>query len=406
MNLLFILPVLAAIYFFSIRSASCILRNKAIPADAAKTVRRILSAAFCIIYFFAAAALYAAAVAPQSAELVRSFLFPPKPASTSSSAPPTEAPQGKIAAEQNRTERQLLIAKNTEQQDITAAERRKFFGQEQPYVVPEGISGTEDRYVPPKNETIPVDSEGETASAATKISVQQMVSSSGDISSILTASRPQPVAESPAPQPTATPSPVEQPPTSVQSAAQTTAPQQKIPILAPKETMQQVHPVQMQPSAQDVSCREIKMYMDATDEQLFHRAMKREAGVATEWKGPAGSYVVVPASIKGYCREYGIQAAIQGRSLRCYAACASAANVSNVAQQQRNDKAVILNSMNSNDQDALIKALSYHGPVSWRSLSGIFYTISPVRLGNPCREYTVQANIQGRILQYLESNCQ
>ena len=62
--------------------------------------------------------------------------------------------------------------------------------------------------------------------------------------------------------------------------------------------------------------------------------------------------------------------------------------------------------MNSRDQDTLINALTYSGPVSWRSTSGIFYTVSPVRLGNPCREYKVKANIDGQIYEYLESNCQ
>ncbi|MCW5198459.1 hypothetical protein VU06_01770 [Desulfobulbus sp. F3] len=265
---------------------------------------------------------------------------------------------------------------------------------------------------------MPKNNEISPSHAETKISVQEIVSSSGDLSSILTGSRSQLVQEPPAKQSAAMPVPTEQ----ETAAAITLPPPEPIPQeearqqevqsqhIVKKEAIQDFHPVQMRTEAQDVQCKDIQMHMDATDRAVFVHAMKKEAGVTTPWKGPGGSYTVIPASRKGNCLEYSIQANIQGKVLRCYASCTNQPlNMPPVNRQipeHRDDKAAILSSMSRTDQDALMKALTYHGPVSWRGLSGVFYTVWPVRLGNPCREYTVQANIQGRIFQYLESNCQ
>jgi hypothetical protein len=426
---------LATIYFAANRSAFCILRKKEIPPDSAKTINRILSAAFFTIYLFTTLTIYFV-LHPQPTEFLHTFLSQSEVLASAPSSPtlPTaeaEAPQGKIAAEQDRAERQRLIAEAGAQQSKAEEERRQLFGQELSYIIPEGISGTEDRYLPPKPEIEQPAAPSEAPPAETKISVQEMVSSSEGISSIFP-DQDLPAAQIQVPPPTQQAIPI-QPQTPVVQAAPSAPelvtenkggpiPDQQpvtppaMPIQPqPEKPVQQIQaplsqPVQMQTSAQNVSCAEITMYMDDADSQIFHRAMKQGAGVATPWKGPGGSYIVIPASIKGNCREYSLQANIQGKSLRCYAACANIANtfppISRAMPQQRNDKAAIMGSMSSTDQDAFMKALNYNGPVSWRGLNGIFYTVSPVRLGNPCREYNVQANIQGRIFQYLESNCQ
>lgn len=421
------LIVLATMYFAANRSAVCILRKKKIPPNSAKTINRILSAAFFTIYLFTTLTIYFV-LHPQPTEFFHTFLSQSEvlaSAPSPSALPAAEARQGKIAAEQNRAERQRLIAETGAQQIKAEEERRQLFGQELSYIIPEGISGTEDHYLPPRPEgKQPAAPSATTQPAETKISVQEMVSSSEGLSSIFADHD----GHIPPQQPPIT-NEIKTPIQAIPSASElvtekkgSVIPDQKpattpaMPIQPqPEKQVQQIQPtlsqpVQMQPLAQNVSCAEITIYMDAADSQIFHRAMKQGAGVATPWKGPGGSYVVIPASIKGNCREYSIQANIQGKSLRCYAACANIANafppISRAMPQQRNDKAAIMGSMSSTDQDAFMKALNYNGPVSWRGLNGIFYTVSPVRLGNPCREYNVQANIQGRIFQYLESNCQ
>jgi hypothetical protein len=420
---------LAAIYFAANRSAFCILRKKEIPPDSAKTISRILSTAFFVIYLFIALIAYLA-FASQTAELLKSLLSQETFALSASTLPTGEVLQGKIAAEQDRTERQRVIAETTEQQINAIAERRQLFGQEQSYVLLEGISGTEDRYLSPKPVAEQLAAPSVIPPAETTISVQEIVASSEGIASILPDQNSQ-AAQIPVPPPIPQAIPVQQqapvqaaplapelmpenrsnlPFTVQQPVAIPEMPIQQLPAKPVQQFLPAPSPVQTQPAAQNVACAEIKMYMDDADSQIFHRAMKQGAGVATPWKGPGGAYVVIPASIKGNCREYSIQANIQGRSLRCYAACANIANAfppaSRAIPPPQNDKAAIMASMSSTDQDAFMKALNYHGPVSWRGLNGIFYTVSPVRLGNPCREYNVQANIQGRIFQYIESNCQ
>ena len=385
------------LYFAARRSAACVLRRKNIPPDAATSVGTILAAAFFIIYL-AAAAVLSATFVPHSSKLTKMIFSPADPPPVAD-APDTIAEQGKIAAEHDRAERQRWIAETTQQLLNEVGARRQLFGQEQNYIVAEGISGTEDRYLPPKPEAAaPVAQNTET-----KISVQGMVSSTDDISSLLAdSSLPQSIEEKP------TPPPAQQPPVAV---VPDNTPRQQVPADQPVRQSAPLpiqQPVQPQNAAEQVSCSEIRKYMDSADMQLFQRAMRQETGIPSPWRGPGGFYIVIPAAIKGNCREYSIQATIQGRMLRCQAVCAEAsapATAGRIVPSQPQEKQIILNSMSSLDQDALIKALSYHGPVSWRGMSGIFYTVSPVRLGNPCREYMVQANIQGKIVQYLESNC-
>jgi hypothetical protein len=107
-----------------------------------------------------------------------------------------------------------------------------------------------------------------------------------------------------------------------------------------------------------------------------------------------------------------MRASIQSRSLRCHASCINTTSIDQAIEsaaealhQQDDDEVIILRSMNRGDLDALNKALTYYGPISWRSMSGIFYTVSPMRLGNPCREYKVKANIRGKIYEYIASKC-
>ena len=414
------LLALVMLYVTANRTAFCVLRRKNIPRDAARIISGILSAAFFILYLFAGLVVYIALFSPQRAEIVRTLLPPPQ--DMLPSAPPvpvpqqSQAPQGRMAAEENWAERRLRLAEMTDHVVRTMVERQQAAAQEkQAYVVAEGISGTEDAYLPPdagtgtritvqkptfadeisayfkevtpKEATLPDRPSQQDVMPSDRLNQRTALTVAADDQNAV-AERSSSMAEAPAvpslPPPTY---PVQQPSPSV--------------------------PVQSAPpqSAPLVSCSEIRMYMDATDMQIFRRAMRQQQGAPTSWKGPGGFYTVTPGAIKGACREYIMQVNMPGRPLRCQASCASLdqaieSAALSAAVPSRNDEAVILQSMNSRDQDTLINALTYSGPVSWRSTSGIFYTVSPVRLGNPCREYKVKANIDGQIYQYLESNCQ
>ncbi len=387
------LLTLAVLYLLANRSAFAVLRRKNIPRASAGIMSGILTAAFFVVYLFIGVVAYIAFLSPQRAEIVRVLLPPPPDIafSTPSISVPlhTEAPQGRMTAEQEQTKRQQLIAAMTDQVIRAAVERHQAVTQDQPYVIFEGISGTEDRYLSPKAALPQSNSE-------TTISVQKAVSFADEISGYFNDIKPQAVQSNG----NSTSTPLEQnKPIENDNSLREIAP--LVPAIQQNTPTQ---PVQ----TQNVSCGEIRMYMDATDLQIFNRAIRQREGIPTSWKGPGGSYTITPAASKGTCREYSMQANLSGRQLRCYASCTSIdqaiqAAATNAVQQ--NDEAVILHSMNSNDQDALIKALTYSGPVSWRSVSGVFYTVSPVRLGNPCREYKVKANIQGQVFEYLESNC-
>lgn len=412
---------IAVLYLLANRSAFYVLRRRNIPKDAAGVVRGILSAAFLIVYLFIGLIAYITLLSPQRAEIVRALLPPPSDttfsAAASSPVPhPNKVPQGRMMAEQEQVSRQRLIAVMTDQLVRATVERHQDFTQEQPYVISEGISGTEDRYISPEAALAQAQSEPNTTS-----SMQKPLSFADEISAYFNGENPQAVQANPG---------LNQ--GSLNNTEGSTAIEQNkpfannnsLPGTMPVNPIQQqappIQPVQTQPITENVSCDKIRMYMDNTDLQLFHRAMRQQKGVPISWKGPGSSYTVIPAARKGTCREYSMQANLPGRVLRCFAACLSideaiqqAAAASSIPQQQQqipqqqaqDDEEVILHSMNSSDQDALIRALTYSGPVSWRSVSGTFYTVSPIRLGNPCREYRVRANIQGRPYEYIESNC-
>ncbi|MGX9726737.1 MAG: hypothetical protein ACTFAK_05295 [Candidatus Electronema sp. VV] len=446
MIIIFALLALALTAAVAGSSARCILRRKNIPAELAKEVAAVLSGALFLVYFFAALLAYFLA-APQAAESFRQLLAQPvstAPAppesSTTASPQPAEMPPGKISAEQDRTERLLLLAETAELLHRETDARYQLFGQEHAYIVAEGISGIDDRYIPPRPEQLaPAADTAAPALSQRSISVRELVSSLDDISSILPAQEPpapaqalpqhsppqpqmpSPVVESP---PSVPPQPVPpqiiSPPESL--AAQQTAPVSSAPP-APQvlpagggidqQIRAQEQGVQPKPTApQQVACEEIRRSMDSTDLGVFRYAVTKPAGVVTPWKGPTVSYVLTAGAAHGSCRDYALQAELRGRILRCQFSCArmtaspAQQQASRPARPQRSDKEVIRDAMNSSDQEAFLQALKYYGPFSWRSSSGIFYTVSPVRLGNPCREYEVQANIQGRIFRYLESNCE
>ncbi len=399
------LLALVMLYLTANRTSFCILRRKNIPREAARIISGILSAAFFIFYLFVGLVVYFTVFSPQRSEIVRALMPPPQdvlPSAPTAHVPQqVQAPLGRMAAEENWSERQRLLAEMTDHVIRAAVELHQLAGQkEQPYVVAEGISGTEDRYLPPDAATGPSDAE-------TTISVQKPVTFADEISAYFNDATPQVNAgqQNFAAWPTASAEQNSLTGSNMAAAVPT------VPALPPPAyPTQQALSVQ---SAQLVSCGDIRTGMDATDMQIFRAAMRQPEGVPKTWKGPGGSYTVTPGAIKGSCREYSIQADVQGRLMRCQASCASldqaieaaALNTAPKPQQRNDDEAVILQSMNNSDQDILIKALTYSGPVSWRSESGIFYTVSPVRLGNPCREYRVKANIRGQVHQYLESNC-
>lgn len=454
-----ILVLLAAIALLAAAarsSARCVLRRKNIPAEAAKEVTTALSGALFLVYSLAAL-LACFLAAPQAAESLRQLLVKQQSSSAApasddstpdSSQQPAEMPQGRMTGEQARPERLLLLAEIEERLHRETDGRYQLFGQEHEYIVAEGISGLEDRYIAPSPEQLaPAADPIAPALPPQSISVRDLVSSSDDISSILPAQGPPAPAQTlpqnpPAEQLTSppvvvTPSPAPPQPVAAQVVAPPTTPQ----TAAPVPTQQQVPPTVIvpQPSAptltaasgidqqiraqeqgqavqppavQQVACDEIRSYMDNTDIGVFRYAVTKPEGVVTPWKGPTGSYAVTAGAAHGSCRDYAMQAGLNGRTLRCQFSCARTAPSpvvqasSPAVRPSRSGKEVIRDAMNSSDQEAFLKALTYYGPFSWRSSSGIFYTVSPVRLGNPCREYEVQANIQGRVFKYIESNCE
>ncbi len=449
-QILVLLAVLALLAVAARSSARCILRRKNIPAEAAKEVTTALSGALFLVYSLAAL-LACFLAAPQAAESLRQLLVtqPPSSAapasdSTPDSSQPAEMPQGRMTGEQARTERLLLLAEIEERLHRETDGRYQLFGQEHEYIVAEGISGLEDRYIAPSPEQLaPAADPIAPALPPQSISVRDLVSSSDDISSILPAQAPPapaPIAPQTPPAAQLAPPVVVTPPPPQPVAAQVVAP----PITsqtAPAPAQQQVQPTVIvpqpfaptltaasgidqqiraqeqgqavqPPAVQQVACDEIRSYMDNTDIGVFRYAVTKPEGVVTPWKGPTGSYAVTAGAAHGGCRDYTMQAGLNGRTLRCQFSCARTAPSlvvqasSPAVRPSRSGKEVIREAMNNSDSEALFQALTYSGPFSWRSSSGIFYTVSPVRLGNPCREYEVQANIQGRVFKYIESNCE
>lgn len=74
---------------------------------------------------------------------------------------------------------------------------------------------------------------------------------------------------------------------------------------------------------------------------------------------------------------------------------------------------IILNSMSSKDKRLILETLEFsptNGPVVWRnSNSGNGYTVTPIRTyyksGKPCREFSVEAKIEGRIIKNNYTAC-
>jgi len=433
---LFALISLALIFAAARSSARCILRSKQLPSESAKEVAAILSGALFLVYVFAALVAYFLA-APNSAGSLRQLLSPQNSllasaASQTANPSSAEMPQGRMPAEQGRADRLLLLEETEELLHQETDARCQLFGQEHAYIVAEGISGIEDRYIPPRPEQLAPPAET-SAPDLPSISVRELVSSSDDISSMLPTQEPAPAPPSlqPAAAQQAMP-PVSAPAQTYPALSMPTQPAEKR-LLQPESLPEQlprpevpvsrIPPVQYQhasgidqqiwaqeqraaqsapAAAQQVSCEEIRSYMDGTDLGVFRYAITQPTGVVTPWKNPSGSsYTITAGAAQGGCRDYALQAVLGGRNLRCRFSC-----VSSPARQPRSDKEVIRDAMNSSDQEAFMKALTYHGPVSWRSSSGIFYTVAPVRLSGPCRKYDVQANIQGRVFRYLESNCE
>jgi hypothetical protein len=76
---------------------------------------------------------------------------------------------------------------------------------------------------------------------------------------------------------------------------------------------------------------------------------------------------------------------------------------------QQDDKNVIRDSMDDSDLDKFLDLLEQAEltiPHVWRNQrSGNRYTITMIRSRGPCRDFDVQAIIQGEPFRYRESNC-
>ena len=441
--LLLALLALLILFVAARASARCLLRKKQLPIESVRAVTAMLSGALFFVYTFAALVAYFLTV-PQAIEALRDFVpqlgMVMSASSAEKSTPPAEIPHGKMPTEQNRAERLRLLEETEDLLYQETESQYQRFGQEHSYIVAEGISGTEDRYIAPRREQLaPLAPPVVPRVPQQSISVRELVASFDDISSII---QPQ-VVPNPAPIiPQAPAAPQLNPPLSdVQSPAPRLVYPAPMPTLAlpqpqlPPAPLPRAQPrpevalVQSRPPsppavprartgldqqiqnqeqggqarpAQQLSCDEIKGYMDSTDVSVFHSAITKPAGRVSHWKGPAGSYTVTAGRAEGNCRDYALQAELLGKTLRCQFSC----GMSRPALPQRTDREIIRDAMNNSDQEIFLEALTYSGPYSWRSSSGIFYTISPVRLSNPCRDYDVQANIQGRVFRYLESNCE
>ena len=411
-------------------SARCILRRKNIPAESAKEVAAVLSGALFLVYCFAALLAYFLA-APQAAESFRQLLAQPAAPDMTVSSQPAVLPQGSMSAEQDQAARRLALAETLELLHQETEARYQLFGQEHVYIVTEGISGIEDRYIAPRSEQFaPAADTAALSQQPQSISVRELVSSFDDISSMLPPPEPASAQTWPqsGPAQQQTPTVADPPPSPPVPPQENFALRQAAPAVpvsdappVPQELPagsgidQQIRAheqgAQLPPAARQTSCEEIRSHMDSTDLGVFRYAATKPEGTVTPWKGPTGSYVLTAGAAHGGCRDYALQSELRGRILRCQFSCArtttgSPAQASRPARPQRSGKEVIREAMNSSDQETFLQALNYHGPISWRSSSGIFYTVAPVRLGNPCREYEVQANIQGRVFRYLESNCE
>lgn len=77
---------------------------------------------------------------------------------------------------------------------------------------------------------------------------------------------------------------------------------------------------------ENVSCDEIKKYMDIIDfKVLYAKILKQHEGIPFSWKSPSSNiqYTIIPSIVKGSCREYTLKANLKGRSIHCYSSCES-----------------------------------------------------------------------------------
>ncbi|WP_417912451.1 hypothetical protein [Candidatus Electronema sp. TJ] len=433
------LLLLAAVWFAAARSALCVLRRKNVPLDSAKEVSRILSAAFFVIYL-CSGALASLALPPQAAGFLRGIL--PQTAQVAP-APPLEElelPQGRMSAEQDRAERHRLLSEAVKDQETAAR-------QEQVYVAAESIFGINEseslrwqhalqetaasqQQTPSSTAVSPELPQQEAPARDERVSVQELVLISG--------SMPLPSAAPPA----ASPQPIQQQAASSEielsaKGLQLPAPAENRSAAAPPpvapllpqptaQTQPPSQPVQTQqpaPALRNVRCEEIKIFMDGTDIDVLRAMIAKPVGGSDSWKGLRGKYTVSRTGRKGGCAEYTLQADLQGSVLQCRQVCQNIAPPPSQSTQTQqpafsgtsgrqsggNDKNVIREAMDDADVDKFLDILEQAEstvPRVWKNQrSGNRYTVTLLRSRGPCREFDVQAIIQGEPLRYRESNC-
>lgn len=442
------LLLLVAVWFAAARSALCVLRRKNIPLDSAKEIGRILSAAFFVIYL-CSGALASLTLAPQAAGLLRGIL--PQTAQPAPAPPPEqeELPQGRMPAELDRTERHRLLADAAEEEASTPA------GQEQVYVVSESIFGTKEseaqRWQRALHEAASQRQEPPHAAVSPelpppspvrddRVSVQELVLIAGSMPLQADVRQPQP--EQPAP-------PVSPPPVPIQQAASgeielsgqglrlpaatehpsgtsmavfapppAAPPQPQSPVVQtapPPPQPSQPISTQQRPALRHVRCEEIKIFMDDTDIAVLKAMSAKPVGGIDSWKGLRGRYTINRTGRKGGCAEYTLQAELEVSILQCRQLCQDAvmrqrpAVSSQPQPAERNDKNVIRDAMDDSDVDKLLDILEQAEstvPRVWRNQrSGNRYTVTLIRSQGPCRDFDVQAIIQGEPFRYRESNC-
>lgn len=180
-----------------------------------------------------------------------------------------------------------------------------------------------------------------------------------------------------------------------------------------------------QPAFRQVRCEEIKIFMDGTDIDVLRAMSAKPVGSSDSWKGLRGRYTISRTGRKGGCAEYTLQANLQGSVLQCRHICQnSTPPPSQPTQTQQpafsgtsgrensgggNDKNVIREAMDDADVDKFLDILEQVEstvPRVWRNQrSDNRYTVTLIRSRGSCREFDVQAIIQGEPFRYRESNC-
>lgn len=445
--LLFGLLLLAAVWLAAARSALCVLRKKNVPLDSAKEISRILSVAFFIIYL-CSGALAGLALAPQATGFLRGIL--PQTAVIAPAPLPEELelPQGRMPAEQDRAERHRLLA----EAEATEKQGDPLAGQDQVYVVPESIFGTNEseaqRWQRALHEAADSQQQTPPRSAVSselpphpvrddRVSVQELVLIAGSMP-LPSDVQQQPVAPATSPpvqQPqfvppkaasdeielsaqVLLPAPVKNPSQAAVPVPPPAAPLQQNPVQAlPPPPPSQPMQVQQRPALRHVRCEDIKIFMDKTDTDVLRAMSAKPVGGSDSWKGLRGRYTISRTGRKGGCAEYNLQADLQGTILQCRQICQNAviqqspppAVSSRAMPAQQDDKNVIRDSMDDSDLDKFLDLLEQAEltiPHVWRNQrSGNRYTVTMIRSRGPCRDFDVQAIIQNEPFRYRESNC-